>query len=38
VVVVFPFVPVTPIVVSMDEGRPKNSDDIGPMTSRTEGT
>ena len=38
VVVVFPFVPVTPIMVSRSAGRPKNSAATGPMACRTEGT
>ena len=38
VVVVLPFVPVTPTSVSARDGSPKNSDANGPIAVRTEGT
>ena len=38
VVVVLPFVPVIPIVVSASAGRPKITEDIGPIAARTDGT
>ena len=38
VVVVLPFVPVIPIVVRASAGRPKITEDIGPIASRTDGT
>jgi hypothetical protein len=38
VVVVLPFVPVTPTVTIASAGRPKASAETGPMASRTEGT
>ena len=37
-VVVFPFVPVTPTSGNRSEGRPKNAADIGPIAHRTFGT
>ena len=36
--VVLPFVPVIPIVVSASAGRPKSTEDIGPIDPRTDGT
>ena len=38
VVVVFPFVPVTPTRGKRSDGRPKNAADIGPIARRTDGT
>ena len=38
VVVVFPFVPVTPTSGKRSDGRPKNAADIGPIAHRTVGT
>jgi hypothetical protein len=38
VVVVFPFVPVTPTTVIASAGCPKNAAEIGPIAARTSGT